>query len=75
MTILISYCRGIFATLTPPVPIPDKQKKLTQIFIFTLLCGAAGFMKAFNPIQMGCVQKDTPTSFSPVTSTNVGISP
>ena len=31
--------------LTLNVPIPDKVKKLSQIFIFTLLCGASkGFM-------------------------------
>ena len=31
------------------VPIPDKVKKLSQIFIFTLLCGASkGFMKALK---------------------------
>ena len=35
--------------LTLPAPIPDKEKKLTQIFIFTLLCGASkGFMKALK---------------------------
>ena len=35
--------------LTLPVPIPDKDKKLSQIFIFTLLCGASkGFMKALK---------------------------
>ena len=33
--------------LTLSVPFPDKDKKLTLIFIFTLLFGAAkGFMKA-----------------------------
>ena len=33
--------------ITLPVPIPD-ERKLTQFFIFTLLCGASkGFMKAF----------------------------
>ena len=32
--------------LTLNGPIPDKVKKLSQIFIFTLLCGASkGFMK------------------------------
>ena len=32
-----------------PAPIPDKEKKLTQILIFTLLCGASkGFMKALK---------------------------
>ena len=30
---------------------------------------------AFNPIQDGGGKKAPPTSFSPVTSTNVGISP
>ena len=34
--------------LTFTGPIPDEEKKLSQIFIFTLLCGASkGFMKAF----------------------------
>ena len=41
----IRNCYGL--TLT--VPIPDEEKKLSQIFIFTLLCGASkGFMKAFK---------------------------
>ena len=32
-----------------PVSIPDEEKKLTQIFIFTLLWGASkGFMKALK---------------------------
>ena len=35
--------------LTLPVPIPDEEKKLTQIFIFTLLYGASkGFIKVFK---------------------------
>ena len=35
--------------LTPNVPIPDRVKKLNQIFIFALLCGASkGFMKALK---------------------------
>ena len=35
--------------LTLLVPIPDKDKKLSQIFIFALLCGASkGFMKALK---------------------------
>ena len=30
----------------------DKKKKLTEIFIFTLLCGASkGFMKAFKKCE------------------------
>ena len=34
---------------TLPLPIPSEKRKLTQIFIFTLLCGASnGFMKAFK---------------------------
>ena len=34
--------------ITLPVPIPDDERKLTQFFIFTLLCGASkGFMKPF----------------------------
>ena len=35
-----------------PVAIPDKEKKLTSIFIFTLLCGASkGFMKALKALK------------------------
>ena len=46
---------GVFITaiiyLTLPVPIPDEKKKLTEIFIFTLLSGASkGFMKALKAI-------------------------
>ena len=41
------YFTQNFLTLT--APIPDQEKKLTQIFIFTLLCGALkGFMKALK---------------------------
>ena len=37
----------IFQTL--PVPIPDEERKLTVVFIFTLLCDTSkGFMKALN---------------------------
>ena len=32
--------------ITLPVSIPDEEKKLTEIYVFTLLCGASkGFMK------------------------------
>ena len=35
--------------LTFSVPIPDKEKKVTYIFIFTFLCGATNsFMKALK---------------------------
>ena len=35
--------------LTLPAPISDEEKKLTQIFIFALPCGASkGFMKTFK---------------------------
>ena len=35
--------------LTLYIPIPDKKKELTQIFIFKLLCDASeGFMKALK---------------------------
>ena len=31
--------------ITLPIPIPNEEKKSSQIFIFTLLCGASkGFM-------------------------------
>ena len=34
--------------ITLPAPIPDKEKKLTEIFILKLLFGASkGFMKTF----------------------------
>ena len=34
---------------TLPVRIPDEKKKLTSVFIFALLCGAAkGFTKALD---------------------------
>ena len=35
-----------YKLLTLSIPIPDEDKKLSEIFIFTLLCGASnGFMK------------------------------
>ena len=35
--------------LTLPVPIPDEEKKLSYIFIFTLLCGPSiGFIKTLK---------------------------
>ena len=38
--------------LTLNVPISGKKKKITEIFIFTLLCGASkGFMKALKARQ------------------------
>ena len=36
--------------LTLPVPILDEEKKLTSIFIFTLLCGAS-FINVFEASQ------------------------
>ena len=45
----VSYERLVFLMLTFSVPIPDKEKKLTQIFIFIVLCDASkAFIKAFN---------------------------
>ena len=39
-------------SLTLPVPIPDEDRKLTKIFIFTLLCGASkAFIKSFEAPQ------------------------
>ena len=38
--------------LTLNVPIPGKVKKVSEIFIFTLLCGASkGFMKALKALK------------------------
>ena len=40
---------GFYKALTLPVPIPGDEKKLSQMFIFTLLCGASkAFMKALK---------------------------
>ena len=47
--------------LTLPVPIPDEEKKLSEIFIFILLCGASksfmtalkAFVKPFEAAQRG----------------------
>ena len=37
--------------LTLPDQIPDEEKKLSEIFIFTLLCGASsGLMKTFKAL-------------------------
>ena len=45
--------------LTLPVPIPAEEKKLSEIFIFTLLCGASkGFMKAFWGTTKKCENKN-----------------
>ena len=41
------FTNGSFLTL--PVPIPEEEKQLAKIIIFTLLCGASkGFMKALK---------------------------
>ena len=38
--------------VTLPVPIPDEEKNLSEIFIFTLLCGASkGFIKALKAFK------------------------
>ena len=45
----VIYLRVVFKVLTLCDPIPDEEKKLSKIFIFTLLCGASkGFMKALK---------------------------
>ena len=44
-------------SVTLPVPIPGKRKKVTQIFIFTLLCDASrGFMKALKTF-IKCIEE------------------
>ena len=41
------------------VPIPDKKKKLTEIFILTLLCGASeGLHKTFQGTTKKCENKN-----------------
>ena len=41
------FSKKICFVLTLPVPVPDEEKKLRYMFIFTLLCDASkGFMKA-----------------------------
>ena len=43
--------------LTLSAPIPDEEKKLSEIFIFTLLCGASkGFMKAVKAVDI-CMRR------------------
>ena len=38
--------------LTLPVPIPDEERELTQIIIFTILCGPAkGFFEGFKALH------------------------
>ena len=57
MVIVIKLCLGLclgcfIAALTLNVPIPDKKKKSTKIFILTLLCGTSkDFMKAFKKCE------------------------
>ena len=35
---------------SPSLPDPGRREKLTEIFVFTFLCGASkGFMKALKP--------------------------
>ena len=58
--------------LTLPVPIPDEEKKLTQTFIFTLICGASkvfmkvlrAFIKPFEAPQKSVKIKNVQVSFS-----------
>ena len=46
---LISENRSRIIELTLCTPIPDEERKLTKIFIFTLLCGPSkGFIKDFK---------------------------
>ena len=43
------YDRLASTGFNPSVPIPDEEKRLSYICIFTLLCGASkGFMKAIK---------------------------
>ena len=49
LTMQIAISRILIFSLTLTVAIQDEEKKLTQLFIFTLLCGASkGFMKALK---------------------------
>ena len=54
-----------------------KQTNDTQNFVLkpSILMKDGEFYKCFNPIQDGGGAKTLPTSFSPVTSTNVGTRP
>ena len=45
--ILITYIPSSALILTFPVPIPNEERKLTEIFIFALLCGASKGFKIF----------------------------
>ena len=45
---IFRHIQGHSAILSLPVPIPDEEKLLILIFIFTLLCGAlCGALKGF----------------------------
>ena len=45
--------------LTLPVPMPDKDNKLTSVFLWTLFCGASkGFMKALKAIPQRIENKN-----------------
>ena len=47
--LVVRRSEWIASDFTIPVPILDEEKKLTEVFIFTLLCGAwKGFMKALK---------------------------
>ena len=45
--ILVTYIPCSALILTLPVPIPNEERKLTEFFIFALLCGASKGFKIF----------------------------
>ena len=46
---IIFAIENFISLLTLPVPIPDEEKKLSEIFIIKLLCDASkGFIKALK---------------------------
>ena len=54
MSCIAPYRFLIKVRLTLPVPIPGRRKKLNEIFIFTLLCGAS---KGFNSKRFELLKK------------------
>ena len=55
--ILITYIPRSALILTLPVPIPNEERKLTEIFIFALLYGASKIFKIFWGTTIMCKNK------------------
>ena len=70
----LQYLRQVIPALNSPSDIDNYECKSDDVKLIKPLCNLT--TAEFNPIQDGGEQKATPPiSYSPVTSTNVGISP